>query len=86
MIRVVLREVLREQGVSGQALAVRAGLARNTVRGLLDGTSTRIDLSTLDAIMVALGVTRVGAILQWSTGDQVAPDRPRRIRPCGRSD
>lgn len=48
--------LMKEKGISEGELAERAGLARNTVRALMRGVNTRVDLIVLERIAAALGV------------------------------
>jgi DNA-binding Xre family transcriptional regulator len=50
-------EVAKQQGISTQDLADRAGIAYNTALGLRRGVSTRIDLEVLDRVCDALNST-----------------------------
>ena len=64
--------------VSGLARA--AGLDLKTVRAIRDNTATRVDLSTLDALAVALGCA-AGDLLAGPSGYRPAPSRPKGRRP-----
>lgn len=49
-------ELMREQNISEGEMAVRAHLARNTVRSLMRGSNARVDLETLEKIAGVLNV------------------------------
>ncbi len=51
-----LRELLEEKGMSQSELARRSGVSFQTVNGMVGNRTTRVDLSTLDALSKALGV------------------------------
>ena len=68
MIRVRLRDVLKERSLSMAELARRAGLRYQTVLELAKGRTSGIDWATLDAICTVLGTTPADLLL-WS------PDR-----------
>jgi DNA-binding Xre family transcriptional regulator len=49
-------ELMREQGIKEGDMALRAGLARNTVRAMMRGTVKRVDFETLHKMARVLGV------------------------------
>lgn len=51
-----LGAVMREKGIKEGELALKAGVRRNTVRGLARDANTRIDLIVVEKIAAALGV------------------------------
>lgn len=51
-----LGALMREKGIKEGELAEKAGVRRNTVRGLMRDANTRIDLIVVEKIAAALGV------------------------------
>jgi DNA-binding Xre family transcriptional regulator len=49
-------QLMRERNMSERELSERTGLARNTVRAIMRGVNTRVDLEVLNKISEALGV------------------------------
>lgn len=50
-----LKELLEEKGMSQSELVRRAGVSYPTINGMVGNRTTRVDLSTLDAISKVLG-------------------------------
>lgn len=50
-----LKDLLEEKGMSQSELARRSGVSFQTVNALVGNRTTRVDLSTLDAISRVLG-------------------------------
>lgn len=50
-----LKELLEEKGMSQSELARRSGVSFPTVNGMVGNRTTRVDLSTLDALSKVLG-------------------------------
>lgn len=63
-IRIHLRELLAQRGMTQVELEARTGLAFTTINRLVQEHTERIDLNTLDALCSALGC-RVGDILEY---------------------
>ena len=64
-IRIKLDELVQVREMSTRDLAIKAGLAYNTVLGLRRGSIQQIRFSTLDKLCEALGV-RPGDIFEYS--------------------
>ena len=87
----LIRQTRKAQGLSGSALAERAGISRNTL-GALEAGRGNVELNTLLALLDSLGLdmqfvpllvadlTRVGADTR-TTGLQ---DEVRRLMPAAR--
>lgn len=63
-LRIRLREILDEKGITIQQLAEKAGLHYNTALALVNDKYKRIGLDTLAAISIALDV-EPGELLEW---------------------
>jgi DNA-binding Xre family transcriptional regulator len=55
-LRLRIGTLARERNISEHDLWKSTGLARNTVRSLMRGVNTRVDLIVLERIATALGV------------------------------
>ena len=65
MIRIRLREVLDERGMTQKELAERTGLRPNTVSMLCRDAVTAISKDTLSRIMKALDIRNVSEIIEY---------------------
>lgn len=70
-----LGAVMREKNIKEGELAEKAGVRRNTVRGLMRDANTRIDLIVVEKIAAALGVRPME--LFEETDDPRGPRVPR---------
>lgn len=66
-IRVRLRELLDQRGMTQLELAARTGLAYSTINRLYQDRAVRIEFGTLDALCTALGC-RVGDLIEYTPG------------------
>lgn len=61
-----VEELAKQRGWGARQLAEEAGLDEKTVRNIIAGRATRVDLGTIDRLSRALGV---GPGSLWETGD-----------------
>lgn len=66
-----VHELATMRGLGARALAERAGLDEKTVRNILAGRATRVDLETISRLSGALNV-RPGALWQTDPGPRRA--------------
>lgn len=57
MLKLRIGALMKERNMSEKDMYDRTGIARNSIRGLMRGTNTRIDLFTLERIARELGVS-----------------------------
>ncbi|MGI8425957.1 MAG: helix-turn-helix domain-containing protein [Actinomycetota bacterium] len=72
-----VEEIARHKGFSAKELAERSGLTEKTVRNILAGKATRVDLRTIDRLSATLGVTpgalwKVASLESWKTTRGIA--------------
>ncbi len=64
-----VKELATQRGWGARRLAAESGLDQKTVRNILAGRATRVDLSTIERLSRALGV---GPGSLWSLGADLA--------------
>lgn len=69
-IRVRLRDLLEQRGMTQVELQMQTGLSYSTINELLHGKTRRVEFSTLDVLCSALGC-KVGDLIEH------VPDRKR---------
>lgn len=57
MLKLRVGALMKERNISEREMHDRTGIARNSIRALMRGTNTRVDLPALEKIARELGVS-----------------------------
>lgn len=64
MVRLRVKELVAERGLTWKKFAEETGLSKQTVHALISGKMTRLDLKTLDVLCKYFGVS-VGELVEY---------------------